>query len=107
MDPNLQQNLSKLGKMTAANQADRALRKSCLGRVVSLLTWIFLLSCGCLYTGGAWLLYQSGWGNKFPGMTEKVLVVGFIVGFFACILVAGLIGNWLRRRIWKFLRKRR
>lgn len=107
MDKNLKNNLGKLGKITAANQADRTLRKSCIGRIVSLLTLIFLLSCGCLYASGGYWLYQGGWADKFPNTAEKIMLIGFIVGFFACIIVAGLIGNWLRKQIWKILLKRR
>lgn len=107
MNNRLRRNLGRLGKLTVAQQADRALRRSCIGRVVSWLTFIFVLTCLGSYLAITLVLYQSGLADMLPEASDTVLAVGFFVGLIGSIVAAGLIGNWLRRRIWRLLLRRR
>jgi hypothetical protein len=107
MGDDLKRNLGRLGAQATANHADRALRKSCIGRIVSLLTLFFILACGGMYALTAFALYRSGLGDVFPDAVGSVLAVGFFVGLIGAVVVAGLIGNWLRRRIWQMVLRRR
>jgi len=95
-----------LGPYAAVDQVDHAIQRSCIGRIVSLLTLLFILLFGCSYLLIGLLLARSGLGDLASGSLIKALVIGFVVGLLLCIIVAGLVGNWLRRLIWRALRRR-
>jgi ABC-type multidrug transport system permease subunit len=52
-------------------------------------------------------LYASGIGKRLGGFADNVLVALFIAGFLLAIIAAGLIGNRLRRLLWRMLLPRR
>ena len=98
--------LRRLGTYTAVDQVDHAIQHSCIGRIVSLLTLLFILLFGCSYLFAGLLLSRTHLANLLSGALNKALVVGFVVGLFLCIIVAGLIGNSLRHLVWHALRRR-
>jgi hypothetical protein len=98
--------LRGLGSYAAVDQVDHAIQRSCIGRIVSLLTLLFILLFGCSYLLIGLVLSRTRLGDLASDALSKVLVVGFVVGLLLCIIVAGLIGNWLRRLIWSSLRRR-
>ena len=98
--------LRRLGTYTAVDQVDHAIQRSCIGRITSLLTLLFILFFGCSYLLVGLLLSRTGLGDLLSGALSKALVVGFVVGLLLCIIVAGLIGNWLRHLVWHALRRR-
>lgn len=100
-------NLRRVGTLAAVDEADRALQRTCIGRIVSLLTLIFIVLCVILYGGAFLVLNASGIGGQLRQAAGGILTAGLCMGFFLAITLAGLIGNWLRRRIWRALLRRR
>ncbi len=98
--------LRQLGAMAAASEVDRALQRSCIGRIVSLLTFIFIVLCIVLYALTWYGLIKTGLAERLPQPIGGAVGLSIFVGFFVAIILAGLIGNWLRRRIWRMLLRR-
>jgi hypothetical protein len=98
--------LRGLGAYAAVDQVDRTIQLSCIGRIVSLLTLLFILLFGCSYLVIGLLLSRTRLGDLASGALSKTLVIGFVVGLLLCIVAAGLIGSRLRRLIWRALRHR-
>lgn len=103
---NWRRGLRRLGTLAAASEVDRALERSCIGRVVSLLTFIFIVLCIVLYALMWYGLIKTGLAERLPQPIGGALGLSIFVGFFIAIILAGLIGNWLRRRIWRMLLRR-
>lgn len=107
MDDDIKRNLRRLGTYAAADRADRALRRSCIGRIVSLLTLGFILACVASYGLGGLALHQAGLTDQLPDAFGSAVTVSFFIGLIVCIVIAGLVGNWLRRLVWRALLRRR
>ena len=99
--------LGRLGALAAANRTDRALERTCIGRIVSLLTLIFIVLCVGLDVVTFYALDRKGLFDTVPQSVRPVLMVGLMMSFVVDIVLAGLIGNWLRRRIWRLLMRGR
>jgi hypothetical protein len=106
----MKKRLSRLwdsNKEVAASRADRALKHTCAGRVVSALTFIVVVFCL-----GMWItvflllkdqLFEKAFsGNVLTNLTCIVFFGGLVVAFF----VGALAGNFLRRAFWKILVER-
>ncbi|MGQ9600921.1 MAG: hypothetical protein ACUVWZ_16110 [Anaerolineae bacterium] len=92
-----------LGRLAAAEQIDRTLERSCIGRIVSLVILITMVACVGLWVGIAWLVNKaglSGAASKLPGPVFPCLFFG---GLILCIVIGGLVGNWLRRLAWRVI----
>ncbi len=103
---NWRRNLRRLGTLAAADEVDRALQRTCIGRIVSMLTLIFIVLCVLIYGGALLALDATGLRERLPA-SGGVLTAGACVGLFLAIILAGLIGNWLRRLFWQALLRRR
>ena len=103
----LNSTLRRLRRLAAVDHADRALRQSCLGRIVGALTGLFIVACLAVWIGLFILMNQMGIAEKLPDAAGTILSVMFIGGLIASIVLAGLIGNLLRRQLWRLLRARR
>ncbi len=100
---NRRRSLRQWGALAAASEADRALERSCIGRIVSLLTFIFIVLCIVLYALMWYGLIRTGLAERLPQPIGGALGLSIFVGFFIAIILAGLVGNWLRRRIWRLI----
>jgi hypothetical protein len=104
---NLGRNLRSLGRMSIANDADRVIQRSCIGRVVSLLTGIFIIGCIFLYAVLFYFLYRGGaLQTSLAEHYMPYVAAGIFCTFILAIILAGLIGNALRRFFWRLLRQR-
>ncbi len=104
---NWQSDLQDLGTAAATVGVGRAVERSCIGRIVSMLTFIFIVLCVALY-GLMWYgLTRSGLAERLPQPIGGALGMSLFVGLFVAIILAGLVGNWLRRRLWSALLRRR
>jgi hypothetical protein len=72
-----------------------------------MLTLIFILTCVAVYGLGALALNQVGLTEHLPEAVGSAAIVVFFIGLIACVVIAGLIGNWLRRLAWRALLRRR
>jgi len=93
----------RLGKVAVARQVDRTLQRSCIGRVVSLVMLLTMVACVSLWVGAAWLVNQAGLSDAVSGLPEPVLPCAFFGGILLCIVIGGLVGNWLRRLVWRVI----
>ena len=107
MGDDLGRSLGRLGAFAAANRADRALQRTCIGRIVSMLTLIFIVLFVGLDVVAFYALDRKGLLDTLPQSVRPVLIVGLMMSFIVDIVLAGLIGNWLRRRIWRLLMRGR
>lgn len=98
--------LRQVGALAAASEVDRALQRSCIGRIVSMLTLIFIVLCIALYALMWYGLTKTGLAERLPQPIGGALGMSLFVGLFVAIILAGLVGNWLRRRIWRLLLRR-
>jgi hypothetical protein len=92
-----------LGEQVAFAQAGQVLERSCIGRVVSMLTGLFIVSCIVLYVLGVWWVFAAGLDQRLGGVAPGGLTVGLLIGFFVAIILAGQIGSALRRILWRAL----
>jgi hypothetical protein len=104
---NFHHNLRGLGRMAMNDQIDRAIQRSCIGRIVGALSGIFMLACLLIMIILAILANASGVLDLVPDFISTILGVLFIIGIIAVIIVAGIIGNILRQVLWQTLRTRR
>jgi hypothetical protein len=97
----------KSGKGITASQADRALEHTCVGRVVSALTFLVIIICLGLWIGfflvlNDQLLAHNSSGNAVTDLSCIVFFGGLVISLF----IGALAGNFLRRSFWKMLVKR-
>jgi hypothetical protein len=104
---NFGKNLNRLGRMSAASQADQVIQRSCVGRIVSMLTFFFILLCIVIYAILFYTAYKTGLQAKIPEQFQQYLAGGIVCSFLFMIVLAGLTGNWLRRIIWRALLRRK
>ncbi len=99
--------LWKSGKQTVANQTDRALEHSCLGRIISALTFIVVIICLGLWITAFILLRDRLFAETLSGsiLTNLTCII-FFGGLVIAIIVGALAGNLLRRAFWKLLIER-
>lgn len=100
---NWQRGLREVGRMAAVSEIDRALERSCIGRIVGMFTLIFIVLCIALYALMWYGLTKTGMAERLPQPIGASLGMSIFVGLIVAIVLAGLIGNWLRRRIWRLL----
>jgi len=96
----------RLGRFSVANEVDRAIHRSCMGRVVNFMAFIFIGLCGgafALAVAGAYALKLN---ERLPQGSLAVLGVVLICVFLLVIIVAGLIGEVARRLIWRYIPRR-
>jgi len=106
MGEDLRRVFGQASKKAARRRVGNAVEHSCIGRIVSMLTFILIFACAAIYGGAMFLLYQVGILDALPDVVQTMLMIGFFVGFLAAIVIAGLIGNWLRGRLWRTLLRR-
>lgn len=103
---NWQSDLQDLGTAAATVGVGQAVERSCIGRIVGMLTFIFIVLYVALY-GLMWYgLTRSGIAKQLPQPIGGALGMSLFVGLFVAIILAGLVGNWLRRRLWHALLRR-
>ncbi len=98
----LRRDVRRLALRGAFYEADRALQRTCIGRIVSLLTLLFILACVVVYGLFAYGLYRIGLAERLG----SALAVGLFIGLILAVGLAGLVGNWLRRQVWRLLLRR-
>ena len=103
----LRRGLRQFGAEYAADRADDALRRSCIGRIVNMLAGLFIVGCLLIWILLYVLVSQTGLLGRFEGPVETVLGVAMCGTFVFAIVAAGLIGHGLRRLIWRRLLRRR
>jgi len=102
---NLGRSLKKLGKYAVASEVDNIMYRGCISKIVNLVILVLILACLAVYVGGAIALNKTGLADKLPSALSSALAAGFFLGFLAAIIIGGLVGNWLRRRLWRIIRR--
>ncbi len=96
------------GAMPDLEQIDPALKRSCLGRLASSLTLLFIV-----LALGIWLTFFVLYRDSLPAdsaqrnLLDNMTCLLFFGGLTLAILLASLGGNLLRRALWQFLLRRK
>jgi len=99
--------LRKLGVL-AANPVDSALQRTCLGRVVSALTFLAVVVCLALWITGFLLFRDSSVQQEVSAsIYTNLSCLVFFGGLVIAIWIGAMLGNFVRRTLWKALMKRR
>ena len=97
--------LRKLHELATDHKIDTAtLQRSCIGRLVSMVTFLVVITCLGLWIAAFFLLKGSNAVNSIPGdILTKVLCVVFFGGLITAVVLGSLVGNSLRRTFWRIL----
>ena len=98
---NLLNRLRKLGALKEAERLEPALRRTCLGRVAGISTFLVIILCLVAWVI-VFLLIQSSGAHILP----QVMCIAFFGGLVFVALVGGLLGNILRRILWRILQRK-
>ena len=95
---NLINRLRKLGALKEAERLEPALRRTCLGRVAGISTFLVIILCIVAWVIVFLLLQRSSAQQSIPtNILSQVMCVAFFGGLVFVALVGGLLGNILRR----------
>jgi hypothetical protein len=104
MGDDLGRNLRRLGGMAAADRAEDAVMGGCVGKLFGCLLFVLMVILVGAAVGVSLLVKKALPAGS--GIADKVLVIGAIGGFFAAIVILGLIQNRLRRVFWRLMSSR-
>jgi hypothetical protein len=96
----------RLGSFSPAHQVDRAIHRTITGRIVNFMSFIFIALCGggfALTVAGAYALKLN---ERLPQGSLGVLGVVLVCSFLLVIILAGVVGEVVRRLIWRFIPRR-
>ncbi len=99
--------LRSLGAPPDLEQLDPGLKRSCLGRLASSLTFLFII-----LALGLWLtffvLYRDALqsGTQESVLLDNATCILFFGGLTLAVVIASLGGNMLRRALWRLLLRR-
>jgi len=79
VNANFQRNLRRLNRLPAADRVDRALQRSCIGRLASVLTVAFILLCIDFWLAAFVVL------TRFTATIRTILGVTLFGGFLLAI----------------------
>lgn len=97
--------LRKFGALNEVERSDPCLRRSCLGRLASISTFLVILLCLVAWVIVFLSLQKSGLQQVIPANSlTQVMCVAFFGGLAFVAAVGGLLGNILRRLLWAILR---
>jgi hypothetical protein len=104
---NLVNRIRKLSALKEAERIEPALRRSCLGRLAGISTFLVILLCLVSWVIVFLSLQRSGVQQAIPAnILTQVMCAAFFGGLAFVALVGGLLGNILRRILWRiFLKK--
>jgi hypothetical protein len=98
----------KSGMKYLTNQNDPALERSCAGRLINALTFIFvIISLGFWITGFLIVKDRLFTGIISGNILTNLTCLTFFGGLVIAIFAGALAGNLLRRVFWKWLIRRR
>ncbi|MBN2386228.1 MAG: hypothetical protein JXB85_04355 [Anaerolineales bacterium] len=93
-------------RLADREQLDPELQRSCLGRLASMLTFVFIMSCLGIWITAFLLLKDSVAIQTVPAVEQLTCVI-FFGGLALAVIIASLAGNLLRRILWRSLGKGR
>ncbi len=103
----LTESLRKLGVL-AANPVDSDHQHTLPGRIVSASTFVAIILCLALWITAFLLFQNSGIRETLSSaLFTDLSCITFFGGLVVALGVGAMIGNFLRRALWKALLKRR
>ena len=104
---NLLNRLRKLGALKEAERLEPVLRRTCLGRVAGISTFLVIILCLVAWVIVFLSLQSSGAQQSIPSTNlPQVMCIAFFGGLVFVALVGGLLGNILRRILWRILQRK-
>jgi flagellar biosynthesis protein FlhB len=97
----------RFARMFTAEGMDESLRRTFIGRAISMVSFIMVILCL-----GLWVTVFSLWRDNSlvnsiaPKILSNLMCFGFFGGLVFAVIIGGLVGNTLRRVLWKMLVKR-
>ena len=105
---NLINRLRRLGTGVVTSQTDWELERSCVGRIISALSFIVVIICLGLWITTFLLLKDRLFTETLAGnILTNLTCLTFFGGLVVAIFVGALAGNFLRRTFWEMLVKRK
>lgn len=88
----------------AVDRAQQAVDRGCIGRIVGLIVLVTMVACVGLWGLAYHLLNKSGVLAALPErIAGPAIGITLIGGFAVAIVVGGVIGDALRRAVWRLL----
>jgi hypothetical protein len=104
---NLLNRLRTLGALKEAERLEPTLRRTCLGRVAGISTFLVIILCLVAWVIVFLSLQGSGAQQSIPAnVLPEVMCVAFFGGLVFVALVGGMLGNILRRILWHILKRK-
>jgi len=104
---NLIDRIRQLGAVKEAERLEPALRRTCLGRLAAMSTFLVIILCLVAWVIVFLSLQKSGAQQAIPAnILTQVMCVAFFGGLVFVALVGGLLGNILRRILWRILTRK-
>jgi len=104
MGDDLGRNLRRLGGLGAADRVEDMAMGGCVGKLFGCLLFVLMVILVGAAVGVSLLVKRALPAGS--GLADKVLVIGALGGFFAAIIILGLIQNKLRRVFWRLVGRR-
>jgi len=99
--------LRKLGAIKEAERFEPALRRTCLGRLAAMSSFLVIILCLAAWVIVFLSMQNSGAEQYISGsILPQVLCIAFFGGLVVVILVGALLGNLLRRVLWRILTRK-
>ncbi len=96
--------LRNFGAFKEAERLEPALRRTCLGRLAAVSTFLVILLCLVSWVIVFLSLQRSGAQQAIPAnILTPVMCAAFFGGLVFVALIGGLLGNILRRILWRLL----
>jgi hypothetical protein len=104
---NLIHRMRKLGGIPDAEQLEPALRRTCLGRLAAISTFLVILLCLVAWVSVFLSLQGSNLQQSIPAnILGQVMCMAFFGGLVFVAMVGGMLGNILRRILWRILTRK-
>ena len=95
-------------KLFTAEWMDESLRRTFIGRATNIISFVMVILCV-----GIWVTVFSLWRDSrqassiAPNTLSNLMCIGFFGGLILSVIVGGMVGNALRRILWKMLVKKK
>jgi len=94
----------RIARSYAIGRAQEAVDRGCIGRIVGLIILVTMVACVALWGLAFYLLNRSGVLAALPEqIAGPAIGITLIGGFVVAIVVGGIIGDALRRAVWRLL----
>ncbi len=100
--------MRNLGKLSDIDGNDHELKRNCLGRLTSMLAFLFIIFCLTIWITVFLVFKDTSAVQAIPAsILEQLTCAIFFGGLVLAVIVGSLGGNMLRRASWHTLQRRK